>query len=313
MTSVLHSIEAFFFAPTTTRGFGWMRAAWAAVTALFLIFQWNDVIQFYSNNGMFPWSIAENILRSQYHFTLLWWITTPTAVFSLYITFLGLLFLMMLGIFPRITTILCVLLMFSFHERNSMILGGGDTLLRTIGFLLMIAPGTSTFSLFKIPHSPHPTPNPLLPTPPTQPLWPYRLLLWQMIILYATSCWTKLLGSLWWQGKAVEIALHHPIFERAPVWIINSLTPIFPLIDWLSLTWEGLWILLLVPRFITNLLPPQLPRIPLKRILIIGGIVFHVSIFVLMDAGSFSLAILTAYIGLLQDDDMAWIRKITSR
>jgi hypothetical protein len=79
------------------------------------------------------------------------------------------------------------------------------------------------------------------------------------------------------------------------------------------LTWEGLWILLLVPRFITNLLPPQLPRIPLKRILIIGGIVFHVSIFVLMDAGSFSLAILTAYIGLLQDDDMAWIRKITSR
>lgn len=302
---LLRSIEAFFFAPQTARGFALMRCAWAGVVLLFLLFQWNNVALFYSTDGFLPVDLIPSTLRASNRYSILFWITSPGAVFGVYLFLLASLTLMLLDIFPRLTTILSVLLLFSFHERNPLILGGGDTLLRTIGFLLMIAPGIHTFSIRRIR-----TPN---PHPQTMPVWPYRLLLWQMIVLYGTSVWYKLLGSLWINGTAVDTALHHPVFARWPQWFMSFFTPLSPVIDWTSLAWEGLWILLLVPRFITDLLPPQLPRIPLKRILMLGGILFHGGIFLLMDAGSFSLAIFAAYCGLLQEDDFQWLRKVADK
>src|SRR6185295_19314943 len=104
--------------------------------------------------------------------------------------------------------------LFSFHEFDPMILGGGDTLLRNIGFILLIAPSS-----------------------PTMSAWPYRLLLWQMIALYTTSFWYKLLGHMWMDGTAVLAALHHPVFSRFPPAIVNMLMPVLPLIDYTSLIW----------------------------------------------------------------------------
>lgn len=303
MMSFFRSLEAFFFAPHTARGFGLMRMGWAGVVLLFLLLQWSDVSMFYSNDGLLPMDLAPTVLRATNRYSILFWATSPEAVFGFYLFLLVSLTLMLLGIFPRLTTILSVLLLFSFHERNPMILGGGDTLLRTIGFILMIAPNIQLFSI--LPRSPitdHRS--------PVMPIWPYRLLLWQMIVLYGTSFWYKLLGTLWMNGTAVDTALHHPVFARWPQEFMTLLTPVTPLIDWTSLLWEALWILLLVPRFIVDLLPPQLPRLPLKRILMLGGILFHGSIFLLMDAGSFSLAIFAAYCGLLDDTDIQWLRRL---
>ncbi len=300
--SLFRSIEAFFFKQQSARGFGLMRAAWAAVVLFFLLLQWNDITVFFSNAGFFPTDVANTVLRGGYRFTIFSWITAPENVFSIYIFLLGTLTCMLLGIFPRASTIISVLLLTSFHERNSMVLGGGDTLLRNIGFILMIAPNISLFSIQQTRTHTR-----------TQSIWPYRLLLWQMIVLYGTSFWYKLLGTLWLHGTAVDTALHHPMFARWPVWVMSLLTPVTPLIDWASLLWEGLWVLLLVPRWFTDLLPPQLPRIPLKRILLLGGIVFHGAIFTLMDAGSFSLAIMAAYCGLLQEEDFWWLHKVSRR
>lgn len=119
-----------------------------------------------------------------------------------------------------------------------------------------------------------------------------------MIVLYTTSLWSKLLGSMWTNGTAIQAVLHHTTFIRFPVSAMDVLMPIAPFIGWLLLVWEASWLLLLVP----------LPRIPLKRILIGLGLFFHGLILVLMDAGNFSLAIFTAYLGLLRDEDFEWLR-----
>lgn len=308
------SIQAFFFTKQTANGFGLMRIAWAVVTGAFLLMQWKDVALYYSDIGLLPPELIPTITRSGFRFTILTWVGTPDAVFSLYILLLLCLLSMALGIFPRIMTWASVLLLFSFHERNPMVLGGGDTLLRNIGFLLMIAPNISAFSLKRASQQWQSwrTTRKWLPDA-TMSAWPYRLLLWQMIVLYGTSLWYKLLGTMWIAGTAVESALHHPVFVRWPLWLIDYLMPMAPLVDWASLTWEALWILLLVPRWFTQLLPKPLQKIRLKRLLIIGGILFHGGIFILMDAGVFSLAIFTAYLGLLRDDDFQWLRKIFTK
>lgn len=303
----LRSLQAFFFTPSTARGFGLMRIAWAGVALAYFLMQWQDVDFFYGNDGFMSPDIAHVLMRSSWHFTILSYITAPLPVFTLYLLMLVCLFGTMIGVYPRFMTIASVILLFSFDERDIMVLGGGDTLLRNIGFILTICPCLDAFSLKRLDmqHRYFQKTGSLLP-PLTMSAWPYRLLLWQMIVLYGTSFWYKMLGTLWSSGHAVQAALHHPFFSRWPDFIVNPLMPLAPIVDWVSLTWEGLWILLLVPRWLTDLLPKQIPRIPLKRILMIGGIFFHGSIFVLMDAGSFSLVMFTAYLGLLRDDDIAW-------
>jgi len=114
-------------------------------------------------------------------------------------------------------------------------------------------------------------------------------------------------------GTAIQTTLHHPLFARFPSWTMDPFMPMLPIVDWLALIYQSLWILLLVPHSLTDLLPKHVQHIPLRRLLIIGGILFHGGIFLLMDAGVFSLAVFVAYIGLLRENDIAWLKKILSR
>lgn len=313
MSLLPRSIEGFFFRRVDARGFSLMRAAWGFVTGAFLLMQWKDVAYYYSNTGILPDALEGIISRNSWRFTVLEWVEDPTAVFCLYLILLVCLFCTTIGLWPRVMTIASTLLLFSFHERNPMVLGGGDTLLRTIGFVLMIAPGIGGFSILRLQRQwPHwKTTRTLLP-PPTMPIWPWRLLLWQLIVLYGTSLWYKLLGTMWVNGTAVEATFHHPIFVRWPMWVMNMLMPAAGLGDYLALFWQGMWLLLLIPRRVTDLLPARVPRFPLKRLLIGGGVLFHGGILLLMDAGVFSLAVFTAYLGLLLADDFAWLRRIAN-
>lgn len=310
----IRSLQSFFFARQTARGFGLMRIAWATVALAYFLMQWKDVDFFYGNDGLMSPGIAHILMRTNLHFTMLNYVTSPHAVFALYLLMLLCMLATAIGIFPRFMLIVSVLLLFSFDERDTMVLGGGDTLLRNIGFILAICPCVDVFSLKRLDaqHRNVEKTGELL-APATMSIWPYRLLLWQMIVLYGTSFWYKMLGTMWTSGTAVEAALHHPFFSRWPDVIVNLMVPLSHIVDWASLTWEGLWILLLVPRWLTDLLPPGIPRIPLKRILMILGIFFHGSIFILMDAGSFSLVMFTAYLGLLRDDDIAWFARVFPR
>lgn len=310
----LRAIDGFFFNRISAKGFGLMRIAWAFFTGAFLLMQWKDVTFFYADSGLVTPRMMDLYIRSSNHFTILDWVNQPLAVFCLYLILLIVLFCMMIGFKAKWMTIASVLLLFSFHERNGFILGGGDTLLRDIGFILMIAPNISAFSLdrLQLQWQQWKKTRTFLPGP-TISVWPQRMLLWQMIALYATSLWYKLLGDMWINGTAVEATLHHPIYARWTTGFINHLMPLVGTADYLALFWQGAWLLLLIPKWFTDLLPPQLPRIPLRRILIIGGIFFHGGILLFMDAGVFSLAVWTAYLGLLRDEDFSWLKRVTTK
>lgn len=307
-------LEGFFFRRVSARGFSAMRAAWAFFTGAYLLMQWNDVAYYYSNAGILPDDLEWIFARDTWRFTVLEWVEQPAGVFCLYLVLLICLFCMMIGLWPRLMTVASVLLLFSFHERNPMVLGGGDTLLRNLGFILMIAPGIGGLSVTRLQMQweEWKSTRRLLP-PVTMPVWPWRMLLWQLIVLYGTSLWYKMLGTMWLNGTAVEATFHHPTFTRWPVQVMNLLMPAAGAGDYLALFWQGAWLLLLVPRGLTDLLPARVPRIPLKRLLIGGGVLFHGGILLLMDAGVFSFVLFTAYLGLLLDEDLAWLRKTARR
>jgi predicted DCC family thiol-disulfide oxidoreductase YuxK len=309
MKNVLKALNGFFFAPIDARGFGLMRVTWAFCALLWMGMQWVDVAEFYSNAGVIPQAMEPMMLRADYRFTLLTWVTTPDAVFALYLLMLFCFLCMMIGVLPRLFTIASMVLLFSFHERNPLPYGGGDTVLRVLGMLLIIAPCIDAFSVERLRRQwkQWQTSGTLL-APPTMAIWPYRLLLWQFVVLYGTSLWFKLMGTMWRNGTAVASALHHPVFTRFPKTLMDVLTPFMPLVDFATLAWQGTWLLLLIPKPLTDAV---LPRGMLKRLIIVGGVLFHGSILILMDAGSFSIAIFSGYCGLLLTEDFdamrAWV------
>ncbi len=298
-------LRQFFFRPVNASGWGLMRIAWALTTLVYLLGQWQDVARYYSDAGLLPPAIEPLYVRSQYIFSILFSIGNPTAVFFLYLILLLSCLCMALGQWPRLMTIVSVLLLFSFHERDPLPLGGGDTVLRLIGFLLILSPGTVALSLPRLDRQWQQwKKNRRLLPPPTMPAWPQVLLQWQIIVLYVTSAWDKLNGTMWLAGTAPAIALQHPHFARFPGMIENALSYASPTIAYATLVFELSWLLLLLPPVLGMHLP-GFHSGKLRRWLLLAGVVFHGAIFLFLDAGSFSPAMLTAYLGLLRDEDFA--------
>ncbi len=306
---VFRAIDRFFFRRDSATGFGLMRIAWAGTVLGSMLAQSDHITQYYSEIGMLPRAMLPLALRSDFFVSLMPWISHPEAVLALYVALLLSCLLTMIGAWPRLTTLASVVLLFSFHERNPFVLTGGDTVLRAIGFILLIAPGIEAVSLVRLRaqwrhwKSKHT----LLP-PVTMPAWPRILLLWQLIVIYAMSGWDKLHGELWRSGSAVAVALHHPHFSRLPWSIANWFVPASPVISWAVIAFELAWLLVLIPQPIAARLPWRTAG-TLKRLLLLGGVVMHLGILLLMQVGSFPTAMFTLYLGLLTADDFSAVRR----
>lgn len=314
LKSIFGTLHNFFFEEVSASGFGLMRIAWAFVVMIFLVGSYPDIVRYYSEAGLIPDDVGHLVFRSDHRYTLLNYITEPTAVVLLWWIFILCLLCMMVGLWPRVMTIVCVLLLFSFHERNLQPLGGGDTALRNIGFILLIAPEVSAFSLDRAAKQwKHwKTTNTFLPKLKTH-IWPYRILLWQMLIIYVTSGWDKLQGTMWLDGTVVEAAFHHTHFFRYGKEVQDAMAWLSPFACFYTLIWEFLWLFLLIPKQLWYVLPERMKRHSLKRWILLGGVAFHWGIFIFMDVGSFPFAMSAGYIGLLLDDDFEAFKRMANR
>ena len=291
-----------------------MRIGWAAVIFYWFILQWQDVVSLYSDAGILPRELVPLVTRTYDRITVLDYIGDPQWVIILYLTFLGLLLLCMAGVWPRITTILCFLLLQSFHEDNPLILGGGDTVLRTIGLILCVAPGLRAVSVMRLREQwrhwkKHRT---LLP-PVQHGIWVFRLLLWQALIIYVTSVWFKAMGEMWINLTATTAALQHEWFVRWPREIMRIAIFFGPLMTAFALAFESAWALLLIPRSLSHGLFHWTYQPHLKRALILLGFAFHGGIFLVMDVGSFSLSMFVLFMGLLLRDDIRALKAFVNR
>ncbi len=312
--STLKQLDRFFFKEVTASGFGLMRIAWAAVVLFVFISTSGDIIRYYTDIGIVPNDIGYTVFRNSYRFTLLDYFTDPASVTFLWSLFMLCTFLMMIGLWPRLMTTISVLLLFSFHERNLQPLGGGDTVLRCLGFILLIAPEVSAYSVsrLELQWKHWKGTGQLLPKLKMH-IWPYRLVLWQVMIIYVTSAWDKLQGTMWHDGTVLEAGFHHTHFARWSKEVMDSLVWMSPYACFYTLIWEFAWLLLLVPKDMWTVIPYWIRKHSLKRWLIAGGVAFHWGIFALMAVGSFPYAMTVSFIGLLLDEDFLVIKNFFNR
>ncbi len=122
----------------------------------------------------------------------------------------------------------------------------------------------------------------------SQPIWPLRLIRFQLALIYFTSGLYKLFGSVWRDGTAVYYTTAQNIFGRIfhvyplPVsleWVLTALT-------YGTILWELSFPFLLLYR-------------RTRKFAIISGIAMHLGIQMMMEVGPFTWMMLASYVAFL--------------
>lgn len=285
-----------------------MRMAFGATTLLNMSMQWRNVQRYYGPHGILPQEFVSLALRPDWRFSLLDYIEA-WGTDCLYVLLLVTLALVMIGYGTRIILAISLFLLYSFHEYGIILLDGGDSLLHIIGFILLLSPSYKTFTMHHLLRRLRKTRKARVKREPpaTMSIWPYRLLLWQMVWIYATAAHYKMDGALWYSGSAVAVVMHHGLFSRLSISVADTLAFLSPVITWFTVFSQLSWVLLLLIPMLAWI-GLRIPTGGLKRFLIFCGILVHGGIMLSMDVGTFSLAVFTSYFGLLLDEDFAALR-----
>lgn len=280
----------------------------------------SDIVLYVSDAGYFTWADLASHTRNHHLFTIFSSTAGPGIVLFFYSLVVLSFALVTVGIFTRPAILIALVLTNSFQERMFLILGGGDNVLRLMGFILLISPCHAAWSwqsLKKRLQSFSEDGKDVPTSDRTVPVYPRLLLLWQLLVIYVSSGWLKLLGSLWISGDAVFYALHHPHFQRFSDVTIGVFDPLLPFINFLVLIFLLSWLLLPLQFFLKHLSFGTwrmfIEAIPLRQVLLLSAFVFHVLIFLVMDVSTFSIAMIAMIVGATSLDDLSELTRWGNR
>lgn len=198
---IAQQIEAWFFGPADPRAYAALRIGYAVSGLAVLVDMWPLRLSLLARSGMFggagdPGSDPVNVFA---------WIHGDTAVTMTVLLFAAALVCLALGVLPRLSAILAYLWVASYSATAAIALSGFDTILRVVGFVLVISPTVRTWSLGKR--------GPVAQKPP--PAYGLRLVQWQVFLIYVCTVWLKAPDPFWRSGAAVPYFLMS-IFARHP-------------------------------------------------------------------------------------------------
>jgi hypothetical protein len=221
---------------------------------------------------------------------------TNAAIEALFWIALASAFLLTIGLFTRVNTIIVFLCLASIDQRNLNILNGGDTFLRVAGFFLIFAPAGAAFSVdrFIRMRRGREAAEISLSSP-----WAQRMIQIELALVYFVSfCW-KIQGASWIHGTALYYVYHLDEIQRFPVpqWL---LTPtILKLGTWAALAMEfSLGVLIWIKK--------------LRYVILTLGLLFHLYLEYSLNVPMFQWDVLSAYVLFIDPADLErswnWIR-----
>jgi predicted DCC family thiol-disulfide oxidoreductase YuxK len=189
-------------------------------------------------------------------------------------------FLLMIGLFTRISAITVFLTLVSLHHRNALILNSGDSFLRIASFFIIFSPAGAAFSidrLIRIARGKESGP------PKAQAPWAMRLIQIQLAFVYFYAFVWKAMGPMWLSGTAVYYTSRLMEFWRFPVPYIFEHMWTIKLWTWSTLLIEfSLGVLVWIKEF--------------RYWVLLAGVLLHAGIDYSMNIPLFGLIMCGAYI-----------------
>lgn len=201
MISPLRDWDRFWFQPQTARALGLFRIVLGIIIIYSFALFAKDIVIFFSDAGLLTTQTLEKVMGRDFH-TLLMYVRSPIGVVCFLILLFAAALCFTIGYATRVNAILLFALVVSFHERNNLVLNGGDTVIRTMLFFFMFAPAGAAFSvdglLSQRKFSTMEAAKPLLVAP-----WAQRMMQVQVTLIYFATVYAKIRGPLWNEGVAL--------------------------------------------------------------------------------------------------------------
>jgi hypothetical protein len=125
--------------------------------------------------------------------------------------------------------------------------------------------------------------------PRLEPIWPLRLLQFQLALLYFSAGLWKMGNATWRSGLALHYVLNNHVYQRIP----GDLPPVFFSaivgLTYLTLVWELVFPLLVWFR-------------ATRPAMLVIGLLLHLGMWVTMEVGAFMPTILIAYVAFLDPE-----------
>jgi len=192
------------------------------------------------------------------------------------------------GYCTRLAAVITTFGTMTLQHRNPFILQGADTLLRLCLIYLMFARSGAALSIDRAIKKLR---NPDLGPPDDIPLWPQRLIAFQMAVMYLSTVSEKLLSIPWRDGTALYYVLRLTAYQRFPLPAFLSNPPMTAIFTYGTLVVETL---LGLSVFIPALRKWAVP----------GGIMLHLGIFYAMNVPLFCELTLSLYILLFSGEEI---------
>jgi hypothetical protein len=119
------------------------------------------------------------------------------------------------------------------------------------------------------------------------PIWPLRLMRYQLGLIYLNSGLWKLFGATWRDGTALHYAMSSNVFQRFPFALPGTSDTVLTFLTYLTLFWELLFVPMMFNRWT-------------RRLALIIGVGLHIGTWTVMEVGPFSPVMLAAYLAFLE-------------
>lgn len=292
----------FFHTPETFDTIGMFRIVWGALLLISGLLMAKDARRYYCPGGVLAATRYERLYGksrlSLFHVLP----DSNVSVYLLLCVHLTSCVLVLVGLFTRISTIVCWATLVTLHHRNPCVVHSGDTVLRLLTFLLMFShagdaysldhlwrvrgPGTSEGGWSMAVDVPHglrgASENLEIPADKGSP-WALRLMQIQVSIVYFRTVFWKLRGKRWRNGTAAYYPTQVTSFSRMrlPPVLINRF--------WIGLATYGT---LIVELALGVLVWVE----PLRRPVLLAGVAMHLVLELFLNLQLFGWTMIVSFL-----------------
>ncbi len=289
LRKVLGAWQRFWFESFLPEKWRIFRAVMCSVMLVFYSFRQSELLDYFSRSKGLPIPDPSAFVPMDYRWNLFevfsgTFLATDLGLTLAHAFYLVGLVLLILGIFPRAVSAVCLALHISFIHANVGAVYGADLIFTFFLFFFCLATERSA--------------------PDSAARWvssaAMRMAQVQLCIIYAYSGLEKLKGPVWWKGEAIWNVIANPQLALFDFTWMSHFPLFLTVVAYLTLLWEVYFpVLIWLPRW----------RGPFLAL----GVLFHGSIGVMVKLIFFSLLMMSAYVLFLSDREIAFLRRLFHR
>ncbi len=251
----LQGWNRFWFSPADPATLGVIRILAGAMLFYTHLVWTKDLVEFFGPQGRLPIAFTNEFYqfslgnRASYAWSHLYFVDSPSALWSCHLLALLMIFLFTIGCFTRITAILTFLITVSYAHRAVGALFGLDQINGMLALYLAIGPSGSAYSLDRWRRRKRQArrssadPDKLVMANVAQ-----RLIQVHMCIIYFFAGVGKLMGQTWWAGTALWGAFANYEYQTIDMTWLAAYPLVVNFVTQLILAWEITYPVLIWPR-----------------------------------------------------------------